>query len=121
LLIHHIDGIELEKEKPNTSEDFFNRSEAVYELNGERYTFHLLYVRYFEEKLQDELTQHTFWKELLGQYKIREVAALAALSKNKSYTKRKRVYINDYDDFRCLFVDPDVREMTGLLKPLGKE
>jgi hypothetical protein len=117
LLIHHIDGRELEKEKPNTSEDFFNRSEASYELNGEKHTFHLLYVRYFEEKLEDELTQHDFWKQHLQKYKLRELAALAALSKNDSYLKRKRVYINEYEDFKSLFMDPDERRFTNLLKP----
>ena len=32
-------GYELEKEKPNTSEDFFNRSEVTYILNGKEKTF----------------------------------------------------------------------------------
>lgn len=118
LLIHHIDGIELEKEKPNTSEDFFNRSEASYELNGEKHTFHLLYVRYFEEKMEDELTQHHFWKQILQKYKIRQLAALAALSHNGSYLKRKRVYINDYEDFKSLFMNPDEKRLMNLLKSL---
>jgi hypothetical protein len=115
LLIHHIDGIELEKEKPNTPEDFFNRSETTYEYNGEKYTFHLLYVRYFEGKLEDELTQHDFWKHHLQKYKIRELAALAALNKNKTYLKRKRVYINDFEEFRSLFLDPDEKTLSNLL------
>lgn len=117
MLIHHIDGIELEKEKPNTSEDFFNRSEASYELNGETHTFHLLYVRYFEEQLEDELKQHDFWKHYLQKYKIRELAALAALSKNNSYLKRKRVYINDFEEFKRLFLNPDEKVLNNLLKP----
>lgn len=117
MLILHIDGIELEKEKPNTSEDFFNRSDASYEINGVKHTFHLLYVRYFEEKLEDELTQHDFWKQYLQKYKIREIAALAALSKNDSYLKRKRVYINEYEEFKSLFMNPDEKTLTNLLKP----
>jgi hypothetical protein len=117
LLVHHIDGIELEKEKPNTPEDFFNRSETTYENNGEKHTFHLLYVRYFEEKLEDELTQHDFWKHYLQKYKIRQLAALAALNKNKSYLKRKRVYINEFEEFRCLFLDPDEKTLSNLLNP----
>jgi hypothetical protein len=117
LLIHHIEGKELEKEKPNTSEDFFNRSEASYDLNGEKHTFHLLYVRFFEEKLEDELTKDDFWKSYLQTYKIRDLAALAALGKNEDYQKRKRVYINDFDEFRNLFIHSDKKVLIQLLKP----
>ncbi|MFG6494328.1 hypothetical protein P8610_03160 [Fictibacillus sp. UD] len=120
MLIQHIEGIELEKEKPNTSEDFFNRSEATYELNGKTQTFHLLYVRYFEEKLQEELTQHDFWKEYLDTYKIREIASLVALSSNNAYLKRKRVYINDYDEFRNLFVHSKEDVLRSHLNTLKK-
>ncbi|MCM3719703.1 hypothetical protein [Fictibacillus phosphorivorans] len=119
MLIHHIDGIELEKEKPNTSEDFFNRSEATYEIKGVKHTFHLLYVRYFEEKLEDELKEHDFWKPLLQKYKIRELAALAALSKHDSYLKRKRVYLNDYEEFKRLFMNPDEKTITNSLNSLN--
>ncbi|MBY6035640.1 hypothetical protein KUV80_03210 [Fictibacillus nanhaiensis] len=115
MLIRHIIGVELEKEKPNTSEDFFNRSETVYEVNGEDHIFHLLYVRYFEEKLEEELTQHTFWKSYLKRYKIREIASLAALCKNKSYQNRKRVYINQFEDFRSLFIDTDKESFQSFL------
>jgi hypothetical protein len=117
LLIHHFEGIELEKEKPNTSEDFFNRSDASYEINGEHYTLHLLYVRFFEEKLEDELTQHNFWKNYLETYKIRDLAALAALGNNEKYLKRKRVYMNDYEEFKNLFVHCDQKKLNELLRP----
>lgn len=120
MLIHHIDGIELEKEKPNTSEDFFNRSETTYEVNGVKHTFHLLYVRYFEEKLEDELTQHEFWQSYLKKYKIREIAALTALCKNKAYLKRKRVYINNFEEFRGIFLDPDEKALNSLLKSFNE-
>jgi hypothetical protein len=118
LLIHHIEGRELEKEKPNTSEDFFNRSEASYEWNGEKHTFHLLYVRFFEEKLEDELTNDAFWKPFLQSFKIRDLAAAAALAKYEKFLKRKRVYINDYDQFRNIFIHTDKNVLDQLLKPL---
>ncbi|KZE66293.1 hypothetical protein AWM68_07970 [Fictibacillus phosphorivorans] len=120
MLIQHIDGIELEKEKPNTSEDFFNRSEATYESNGITQTFHLLYVRYFEEKLQEELTQHDFWKGYLDTYKIREIAALVALTSNDAYLKRKRSYINNYEEFRNLFLNPNKDVLRSHLNTLKK-
>ncbi|WNB93672.1 hypothetical protein [Bacillus sp. NEB1478] len=117
MLIHHIEGNELVKEKPNTSEDFFNRSEASYEWNGEKHTFHLLYVRFFEEKLEAELTNDSFWKPYLQTFKIRDLAALAALAKNDKFIKRKRVYINDYDEFRNIFINPDENVLDQLIKP----
>ncbi|ANC77733.1 hypothetical protein ABE65_013365 [Fictibacillus phosphorivorans] len=123
MLIQHIDGMELEKEKPNTSEDFFNRSEVTYEWNGKTQTFHLLYVRYFEEKLQEELTQHEFWKEFLSFYKITEIAALTALLKDSAYLKRKRSYINSYDEFRELFNQPNeelLRSHLNTIKQITK-
>jgi hypothetical protein len=118
LLIHHIEGKELEKEKPNTSEDFFNRSEASYEWNGEKHTLHLLYVRFFEEKLEDELTNDPFWKPYLQSFKIRDLAALAALAKHEKFLKRKRVYINDYEEFRNLFINPDKDFLNQHLKQI---
>ncbi|WP_137789003.1 hypothetical protein [Bacillus sp. E(2018)] len=124
MLIQLIYGIELEKEKPNTSEDFFNRSEVMYELGGKTQTFHLLYVRYFEEKLQEELIQHDFWKDYLNTYKIREIVALVALTSNDSYLKRKRIYINDYDEFRDLFInypkEVELKSHLSTLKKIGK-
>jgi hypothetical protein len=123
LLIQHIDGMELEKEKPNTSEDFFNRSEVTYELGGKTQTFHLLYVRYFEEKLQEELTQLDFWKEYLSFFKVTQIAALTALLKDPAYLKRKRSYINSYDEFRELFHQPNeelLRSHLNTLKQITK-
>lgn len=44
-------GYELEKEKFNILEDFFNRFEVIYILNGKEKIFLVLYVWYFEEVL----------------------------------------------------------------------
>ncbi len=52
MLLKKCEGYELEKEKSNTSEDFFNRSEVVYVENGKEKTLHVLYVRYFDERNQ---------------------------------------------------------------------
>lgn len=120
MFIQHIDGIELEKEKPNTSEDFFNRSEATFDISGITHTFHLLYVRYFEEKLQEELTHQDFWKNHLNTFKIREIAALAALSSNSAFLKRKRVYINDYEEFKNLFLKANEEFLTTELDRIKK-
>jgi hypothetical protein len=118
LFIHQIEGVELEKEQPNTSEDFFNRSVAIYERNGTTHTFHLLYVRYFEEKLEEELIGHEFWKPFLRVFKIRELAAITVLGQNEAFKNRKRVYINEYEDFKGYFIQPDEQKLLGLLTPL---
>jgi len=118
LLIQHIDGMELEKEKPNTSEDFFNRSEVTYELSGKTQTFYLLYVRYFEEKLQEELTHHDFWKDYLSFFKVTQIAALTALLKDPAYLIRKRSYINNYEEFRNLFIPPNEELLSSHLTNL---
>ena len=49
MLIKECIGYELEKEKSNTSEDFFNRSEVTFIEDAEEKTLHVLYVRYFDE------------------------------------------------------------------------
>ena len=44
-------GYELQKAQPNTSEDFFNRSEVTFvDDDGTERTLHVLYVRYFDER-----------------------------------------------------------------------
>ena len=53
MLIKECMGYELEKEKSNTSEDFFNRSEVTFVEDGEVRTLHVLYLRYFDEFLHE--------------------------------------------------------------------
>lgn len=53
-------GYELEKAKPNTSEDFFNRSEVTYILNNKERTF-LFYMFDILKKFYKELL---FLKEI---------------------------------------------------------
>ncbi|MYL32688.1 hypothetical protein GLW08_17245 [Pontibacillus yanchengensis] len=98
-------GIELEKEKPNTSEDFFNQSEISYVDKGQEHSLRVLYVRYFETNLS-QFTPFETDPILTLEYAtffLRDIVALVALIKYPEYKNRKRVYINHEDDFNVLF------------------
>ncbi|KGP72191.1 hypothetical protein [Pontibacillus yanchengensis] len=98
-------GIELEKEKPNSPEDFFNQSEITYVDKGKEHSLRILYVRYFETNLSTltpfetdpilTLEHATFY--------LRDIVALVALIKYPEYKNRNRVYINQEEDFNALF------------------
>ena len=53
LFIKSCRGYELEKESSKSFEDYFNRSELIYEEDGREKVFRVLYLRYFEEKLHE--------------------------------------------------------------------
>lgn len=108
MFIYNCHGYELEKAQPNTSEDFFNRSEVVYEYNGGRYETSVLYVRYFEEKLPEisDIKPTTFYDNGEDSVEFRDLVALAFIIKNPAYRGRKRIYINEIDQF--------VKELEGV-------
>lgn len=86
-------GYELEKEMPNTSEDFFNRSEITIVTGNTEKTFHVLYVRYFEEVVAGQ--NPALFKDAA----IKDVLALICIIQNESLLKRKRFYVNEQDVF----------------------
>lgn len=97
MIIKKCKGYELEKEKPNTSEDFFNRSEVTFIDNGVEKKFHLLYVRYFDEVIS-EFTPYesdpVFTLEGGVEITFKDIIGLICLLKNPGFRHRKRVYIN---------------------------
>lgn len=98
-------GYELEKEKPNTSEDFFNRSEVKIEENGKETVFRVLYLRYFEEQLYEFIPfqENPIYTVGSRNVELKDIVALACILKNPDYQNRKQVYINNSDDFtNCL-------------------
>lgn len=105
--ILRIKGYELEKSLPATSEDFFNRSEVTFNLDGYEHTFSVLYVRTFFEKLWEEVP---YEKDPIFSYEqheflLQDIIALVILIKNSDMANRKRLYINDYDEFAAHFKD----------------
>ncbi|HDR7563764.1 TPA: hypothetical protein QCX51_000932 [Bacillus mycoides] len=115
-------GYELEKAKPNTSEDFFNRSEVTYILNNQEKTFSVLYVRYFEEILQ-EITPfegNSVYKVEEQDVYLRDIVAIACLVKDKELRAQKRLYLNEVTDFQRYFDEGTVVKVQEILAELHK-
>ncbi|PQZ59616.1 MULTISPECIES: hypothetical protein [Bacillus] len=115
-------GYELEKAQPNTSEDFFNRSEVTYILNNQEKTFSVLYVRYFEEILQ-EITPfegNPVYKVEEQDVYLRDIVAIACLVNNKELRAQKRLYLNEVTDFQRYFDEGTVVKVQEILAELHK-
>lgn len=115
-------GYELEKEKPNTSEDFFNRSEVVFQENGEEKTLHVLYVRYFDEQIS-EFTPYKadpIFQAGGEEITFKDIVALICLLKNPGFRHRKRVYINSIAEFASYFKDIDYSKLPDIFNGLAK-
>ena len=113
-------GYELEKEKPNTSEDYFNRSEIVFIENGEEKMLHILYLRYFDEH-KNEYTPYSEDPifEVGGQaITFKDIVALVCLLKNPGFRHRKRVYINSKAEFSSYFQDIDFSKLPEIFYDL---
>ncbi|MFJ8527159.1 hypothetical protein [Bacillus sp. NPDC094106] len=115
-------GYELEKAQPNTSEDFFNRSEVTYIVNDQKKNLSVLYVRYFEEILE-EITPfegNPVFKIEEQDIYLRDIVALTCLVKNKELVGQKRVYMNMVEDFQQYFNDKTVMKVQEILTELHK-
>ena len=120
MLIKHCKGYELEKEKSNTSEDFFNRSEVTFEEDGQEKTLHVLYVRYFDE-FAHELTPFEaspLFKVGSREVEFKDIVALICLLKNPGFRHRKRIYINSKLEFASYFEDIDYAKLPALFEDL---
>lgn len=110
-------GYELEKEKPNSPEDFFNRSIVTYRQNGKLKEFQVIYLRYFEEVLfkQENLSSV---KELLTDYTIKDIFALICLLQNSRFQERKRLYINSESIFLNMFNNLPYNQLREILNKM---
>jgi hypothetical protein len=120
VLIKKCTGYELEKEKPNTSEDFFNRSEVVFVDNGVEKTLRVLYVRYFDEKIS-EFTPYKsdpIFQAGSRDVTFKEIVALVCLIRNPGLKERKRVYINDLQEFASCFQDIDFAKLPEVIRAI---
>ncbi|MED4228861.1 hypothetical protein [Neobacillus cucumis] len=107
MLIKECKGYELEKEKSNTSEDFFNRSEVTFVEDGQEKTLHVLYVRYFDELFQEftPYKQNPIINHGTNEVYFKDIVALVCLLKNPGLQNRKRLYINSKYEFASYFQD----------------
>ncbi|PEP89838.1 hypothetical protein COE95_20375 [Bacillus toyonensis] len=115
-------GHELEKAKPNTSEDFFNRSEVTYILNDKEKTFSVLYVRYFEEVIQKitPFEGNPVCKVEEQDIYLRDIVAICCLVKDKELRAQKRLYLNNIEEFQQYFDERTVLKVQEILAELHK-
>jgi len=120
LLIKRCYGYELEKEKSNTSEDFFNRSEITFEEDGKEKTLHVLYVRYFDELFSEFTPFETEPLFTTGANEIyfKDIVALICLIKNPSLRHRKRIYISSRAEFASYFQDIDFSKIHNIFEQI---
>jgi hypothetical protein len=120
LLVKQCKGYELEKEKSNTSEDFFNRSEVVYVENGKEKTLHVLYVRYFDEQISEftPYNSNPIFHAGSSEISFKEIVALACLLKNPDLRDRKRIYINTLKEFASYFEGIDFAKLPEIFQAL---
>ncbi|MDQ6599517.1 hypothetical protein E2K98_15995 [Bacillus salipaludis] len=116
MLINQCSGYELEKEKSNTSEDFFNRSEVTFEDEGEEKTLHVLYLRYFDEMF-NEFTPY-LQDPIFDEVEFKDIVALVCLIKNPGLRHRKRVYINSKHEFAAYFQEIDFNKLPEIFQSL---
>lgn len=115
-------GYELEKALPNTSEDYFNRSEVTFVDGGKERTLHVLYVRYFEQ-LKGDFTPYEedpIFQVGARDVYFRDIIALACLLKNPENRERKRVYISNEKEFARIFQDFNFEELKSIMETIEK-
>ncbi|MCQ6273826.1 hypothetical protein JMM81_02395 [Bacillus sp. V3B] len=120
MLIKYCRGYELKKEKPNTSEDYFNRSEIIFVENGKERVFRVLYLRYFEEMLHEftPFQQNPIFHVGNRDVELKDLVALACLIKNPHYRNRKQVYINKGSEFSFCFEGVNFDKLRSFFQEL---
>ncbi|KAB2338373.1 hypothetical protein F7731_02060 [Cytobacillus depressus] len=123
MLIKNCSGFELEKEKSNTSEDFFNRSEITFEEDGVEKTLHVLYVRYFEEQLNEftPFASNPIFVSVGREVELKDIVAIVCLLKNPGFRHRKRVYINSLAEFASYFQHIDFDKLPAIFEALKNQ
>lgn len=123
LLIKECKGFELEKEKSNTSEDFFNRSIVTFNEDGEEKTLHVLYVRYFDEFFHEftPYKQDPIIVQENNEVAFKDIVALVCLLKNPGLRDRKRLYINSKQEFASYFQDINYNKLPEIFLALHQK
>ncbi|HYK74645.1 MAG TPA: hypothetical protein VEV44_16240 [Pseudoneobacillus sp.] len=121
MIIKECKGYELEKEKPNTSEDYFNRSEITYVEDGVEKNLHVLYVRFYEENFKQytPFEENPIFNVNGKEIYIKDIVALFCLLKNPGLRHRKRLYINTEKEFRFYFQEMNFEKIKELLTDLN--
>ncbi|MBS4215804.1 MULTISPECIES: hypothetical protein [Neobacillus] len=123
MLIKECKGYELEKEKSNTSEDFFNRSEITFMEDGTEKTLHVLYVRYFDTTFQEftPFKQDPIFAQDGLEVSLKDIVALVCLLKNPGLRGRKRLYINSKQEFASYFQGINFEKLPEIFSSLKQQ
>lgn len=116
-------GYELEKEKPNTPQDFFNRSEITYLEDGIEKSLHVLYVRYFDQVFQEFTPYHQDPIFGVGESSVhfRDIVALICLMKDPGLKSQKRIYINSKHEFASYFEGINFNKLPDVFQSLKQK
>jgi hypothetical protein len=123
LQIIECNGYELEKEKPNTPQDFFNRSEITYLEDGIEKSLHVLYVRYFDQVFQEFTPYHQDPIFGVGESSVnfRDIVALVCLMKDPGLKSQKRIYINSKHEFASYFEGINFNKLPDVFQSLKQK
>ncbi|MBO9128303.1 hypothetical protein J7Q84_01145 [Bacillus sp. 165] len=122
MIIKRCTGYELVKAQPNTSEDFFNRSEVTYIHNHTEKTLYVLYVRYFEEQIDQfsNFTEGSVFQAGERDVYFKDIVALASLLYNPELVNRKRIYIKTQEELKKYIQNISLTELKDILIDLEK-
>lgn len=120
ILITKCEGAQLEKSSPASPEDSFVRSMVRFEADGREKTFHLVYLRFFE----DDMAAYTPFSGdplyTVGRREVmfKDIAAFAAFIQHPEFQNRKRVYVTDREKFTPLFQNLDYAKVKSLFETI---
>lgn len=117
-------GYELQKAQPNTSEDFFNRSEVTFvDDDGTERTLRVLYVRYFDERFSQwtPYEQDPVFQAGGKDVYFKDIVALVCLLADPSLRTRKRVYVSEEEELRRYFSSIDFVKLPEVFESLARQ
>ena len=115
-------GYGLEKEKPNSPEEFFNRSVVKYIKDGEEKILNVLYLRYFDEMVSGwtPYPVNPIFKSQTRDIYMADIIALLCLMKNPSLSKRKRIYINSEQELESFFLNINFQKLEEVFRSIDQ-
>ena len=118
LIIKACLGNELEKERSNSPEDSFTRSEVTFVDQHKEKTLYVLYVKYFEELLSNQNVNDPL--TTIGDRPVffRDIAALLCLLHNPENQQHKRIYISSQKQFLDIFEKADYKKALSIYQAL---
>ncbi|EFV77646.1 hypothetical protein HMPREF1013_02147 [Bacillus sp. 2_A_57_CT2] len=110
----------MKKKSRTLRKTFFNRSEIVFEEDGQEKTFHVLYVRFFDESMNEFTPYEQDPVFIAGSREVqfKDLVALSCLLKNPGFRHRKRIYLNSKADFASYFQDLDFSKLPSIFEAL---